>query len=357
MHKSTTSPSTRAQHYDALGYDYCFDTVTTNEGKVCTMVDDGFQNGVKEIHRFVEKVGSCNTVPFGIHHQDGRWKVTPSKDLRYIPASSFITQAFQDAHDLSEEVKVFLACEREVGLHLELDKNFLSPSLTRPGMPVAAVYNGLVRCIRDKLRGAEYRRRRFLRVYQAKENNTRGKHLIDSLFERYARLNVIRLDLSYQREHRPDLKRAKRDFARLMNNRRCNKIFAQVVGIIWRLEYSRRTGLHYHVMLFADGSHIRGDALLGLAIGNYWTRVITHGHGRVFNCNLSKNKYKRLGIGMISHHDAEKRRILVDDVLTYLTQADLLMRPHLPEGTKTFDATRPPLPPSGLGRKRSSAGA
>jgi tetratricopeptide (TPR) repeat protein len=193
------------------------------------------------------------------------------------------------------------------------------------------------------------------RRYDAEQNFERGYALIQALFARHSRLNVIRLDLEYLHEHLPSLEQAKDDFNRLLNNSRYNAIFDHVVGVAWRLEWAPDTGWHWHVIYFIDDSKRNQDWYIAQQIGHYWCNVITGGRGRMHNCNADKNQYKRLGIGTISHDDYDKRDVLVNVVLRYLTKVD--ERLFVPKGTRSFGTSQMPEPHSGLGRPRALCSA
>lgn len=105
-------------------------------------------------------------------------------------------------------------------------------------------------------------------------------------------------------------------------------------------------------MFFVDDSKRNRDWYIAQRIGDYWCGAITGRRGRMHNCNTDKSKYKRLGIGTISHEDYGKRDVLANYVLRYLTKADELARPRVPKGTKAFGTSQSPEPHSGLGRPR-----
>jgi hypothetical protein len=154
---------------------------------------------------------------------------------------------------------------------------------------------------------------------------------IDNLFLRYARLLVLRLDLSYRKnvdnpymtenEFYAAYWQAKHDKEHLFNNMRTNQLFDHMVGNIWRLEYGTDKGFHYHCIFFFDGSQVREDIPLANRIGQYWSNNITQGRGLYHNCNLHKDDYNRCGIGMMNWNDFE----LIDNLKSatrYLVKPD-----------------------------------
>lgn len=187
-------------------------------------------------------------------------------------------------------------------------------------------FNKCVEGIRSEAGSKEFQAR--LNRYQRSGNKNKKEldRYVDALFDRYSRLLVLRVDLSYRKEYSDiSLERAVSDRVRLFENARANRLFAEMVGFIWKLEHGQDKGFHFHVMFFYDGSKVRQDWSIVQQIGRYWSEVVTKGKGMYFNCNVDKWRYKRCGIGMIAHDDCQLRGGLRDAV-TYLTKADLYMQ-------------------------------
>jgi hypothetical protein len=337
--------------YDALELDNNISTEVTSAGERIVIGPD-FQNGVKCIHRFVDRVCDLEDPAYRlVKHSSGPMLALRTR-LSTIPSGCLITPEFRDSYELSEQVNAFLDVEELLQWEKERPFNPLAPSKTQPGKLVADVANQFVKAIRDRATTKDFRTRLSVRRFRSKRNYLRGKHLISALFRRHARLNAIRIDFGYLTEHPASLEQSKEDFARFLNNHRHHTIFRNLVGYIWHLEWAFRTGYHWHVVLFFDGSKTLRDAYIARLIGEYWVRGITQGRGRYHNCNADKNKYRRLGIGMISHDDAGKRSVLEGKVLEYLTTIDELAQPRVPRGTKVFGTSQMPDDHPGTGRKR-----
>ena len=155
-----------------------------------------------------------------------------------------------------------------------------------------------------------------------------------SLFEYVrARLLVLRVDFGVRVEHQDALHvfQMRDDFLRMLKNTEMNSLFDHMVGYIWRLEYTTDKSYHYHCIFLFDGSEEQNDAELADKIGKYWVNNITDGKGTYWNCNASLNHYKRRGIGMIDYRDTEKRQLLTNDVLPYLTVVDNDIRLQITE--------------------------
>jgi hypothetical protein len=176
------------------------------------------------------------------------------------------------------------------------------------------------------------------------------KRLIEfeaSLFKRYARLMVIRLDFNYHKatftpeevaqmlaearrrkecdqadylagkdipiprvvEGRVALEEVQKDRKRLFTNMKGKpSLFEHLVGYVWRIEFGRQAGYHMHVLFFFDGAHVQKHEHIAQEIGYYWQDVITQGRSYFENCNRKKSRYgDAWALGQIDHWDGAKR--------------------------------------------------
>jgi hypothetical protein len=162
------------------------------------------------------------------------------------------------------------------------------------------------------------------------------KNYIDGLFAVYARLLVVRVDLSYglkdrlsitEEEAYEEYLQAKKDRESLFYNIRSNELFKHLVGYAWKMEYGLDKGFHFHILFFFDGSQVHKDIIIARMIGEHWEKDITGGKGLYYNCNAFKADYKEnLGIGMINHFDMELRENLINEAAAYLVKTDLYSR-------------------------------
>jgi len=145
------------------------------------------------------------------------------------------------------------------------------------------------------------------------------KEYIDALQDKYSKLCVVRVDLGYKKPHSNNivLDDANSDFNRMLNNRRGKpSVFKDQVGYVCLKEYTQDKGVHFHTVFLYDGNKVQKDAHMGDKIGKYWEQEMTQDKGSFHNCN--RNKYERNGIGVLEHRDSDKRKILDDDVVSYL---------------------------------------
>lgn len=203
--------------------------------------------------------------------------------------------------------------------------------------------NDLVAKIREHSRSVGYRTavKSFQRV--ASKNKRSLLRYRDALFRQYSRLLVLRLDLGYHH----DVSRVKHDQApfdaytcvrenRIDFFKYLNKAYRKsLVGFNWRLEYALQKGFHYHLILYFDGSKVREDVTIGRLLGQHWDQVITHGMGVHFNCNASARRYRRCGIGMLKHNDAESQAGLALAV-SYITKPDIFLQAVFPANARVL---------------------
>lgn len=148
------------------------------------------------------------------------------------------------------------------------------------------------------------------------------KEYVDALSQKHSKLNIIRVDLSYDKPHSQTttLEEANNDFNHMLNNARSKpSIFKHKVGYVSKREYTEDKGIHLHAMFIFDGQKVQKDAFKADQIGKYWEEI-TEGKGSYHNCH--RNKYDRNGIGILEHNDSDKRKILYDDVIPYFCKEE-----------------------------------
>ena len=205
--------------------------------------------------------------------------------------------------------------------------------------------------IREKARSSYFKS--CMNSYHRSANkNYRGLVKYEqALFDSYSRMLVLRIDLSYRKEHcKVAQKVALHHRKRLFENARSNKIFKNMLGYVTKLEHGMEKGFHFHCMFFFDGARVREDITLAMRIGEYWATVITRGKGGYYNCNRAKEKYRRCGIGMVTHSDVEMREGL-RLAMVYIAKTDLFMK--LKSEGRALTKGVMPAARSGRGRPRA----
>lgn len=212
-------------------------------------------------------------------------------------------------------------------------------SMTELSVTNATVINHVLRQFREEAQSTTHKRqlRNFLRA--ASKNLKGSLAYVDHLFEHHSRLLVVRVDLSYQKTFiknqtiSTEMTRVHRK--RLFKRIRAHPLFENCLGYIWKLEYGKRKGFHYHTCFFFDGSKVRGDVMLARRIGEFWKNEITSDKGLYFNCNATASNYGQSGIGDI-HYTNQEKRCALQKAITYITKVDTAIRLILPHGARTF---------------------
>ena len=150
-----------------------------------------------------------------------------------------------------------------------------------------------------------------------------------ALIEHYARLLVVRVDLSIKKEYQALYNIQAFNQALDTLNRRIadqDTCFSHLHGYAWALEHGVSKGYHCHLLLMYDGNIHRGDFEMGQWVGECWEQI-THECGYIFNCNHSdyKSIYEgmgTLGIGMIHRNDPNQVYNFLNYVVPYLVNGE-----------------------------------
>lgn len=181
---------------------------------------------------------------------------------------------------------------------------------------------------------------------------------IDDLFDIYSKMQFIRLDLSYTKEHAREasLEEINEDLTHLLNNRRTKpSIFKNMVGHIFKKEFTEDKGPHIHSLFIFDGQKVSKDEFIGEQIGKYWKNEITDGKGIYHNCNREKGRYAVCALGMIDHTDETKRTALKEKAIAYLCKEEQSVDPIKQSGNeRSFSRGIAPRKTSNAGRPRLS---
>nr|WP_295714879.1 inovirus-type Gp2 protein [uncultured Halomonas sp.] len=166
-------------------------------------------------------------------------------------------------------------------------------------------------------------RRRYL-ARKRDHNRRAAKQLMEGLFDRHAKLLVVRVDLGYTEYAAPcmDASMARQHRQRLCKAFHQHTLFTHLLGYVWKLEYGEHKGFHYHILFFFDGAKVRQDVRYAKRIGEYWNTIVTQHHGVYFNCNYrAEKRYHNNAMGLVTYYNDEKRKGLTH-IVNYLTKID-----------------------------------
>lgn len=156
---------------------------------------------------------------------------------------------------------------------------------------------------------------------------------IDGLFDHYAKLLVVRLDIHYGSDVSQDISLEQAIEDRDYYLRRVKYQYDDLIGYIWKLEYGERKGFHYHITFIFNGANVYKDIPLGRALGELWVSMSNQSRW-YHNCNAERDQYEkwgRYGIGMVRHNDTTKRHILLNHAINYLLKFDEELLAMMPE--------------------------
>ncbi|MES2972355.1 MAG: hypothetical protein V4757_02045 [Pseudomonadota bacterium] len=189
--------------------------------------------------------------------------------------------------------------------------------------------NAFVENVRSRSREAQFIQNLEKVRRRCASNQQSGAYYINALFEhKGSRQLVIRQDFSWRHQleidpaswHRLDLKTVKTHMAKLMRYIRSHYPYT---GHILGLEYGALTGYHFHALFFLNGHVAREGISYACMFEKDWERI-TEGRGVAYNCNM-KVEWKD-ALGLVDYHQHDRRNILVNKVLGYVTKADFLIR-------------------------------
>lgn len=188
-----------------------------------------------------------------------------------------------------------------------------------------------------------------LRTYQRQEEDNFRSYsgYVRTLFQKYSRLLVVRVDLGYYKKFTVTYQQFCQDFDQFIQLVPCNPAFRDKVGYMWKMEYGVQKQFHVHLLLFYDGAKRREDGSIAKMIGQLWERI-TPSRGIYYNCNTPDHK-KRLDyqgincLGMIERKDELKVNHLITKVVRYLVKIDPYLKLIKTDNRKLTDRGQMPI--------------
>lgn len=141
-------------------------------------------------------------------------------------------------------------------------------------------------------------------------NHKNLEKYLKSLYEHYARLYIVRVDLGYLKESNSiGIKQFNQDFTKL-RNRIANKdgCFKLVQGYAWTIEQAKDHGYHVHLLLIYNASKVSNGSYYAIEVGKMWEQIARY-YGCYFNLNSRKyiNELKArkclIGLGLLSRNN------------------------------------------------------
>ena len=357
MSKKFKLPQVAASDICGRALDEELNSAFGSDGKVYLLGE--YTDNLHRLVSLMEAVLNTDEVPYKVTVVNGKKKVTAASVLaRHFMAFKSFFELYATDLDYSPDITLFFNC---LLTHRIRACWFIHPGYDYGNETEGEIANDFVKFLRNEADAQDVRKKLADWRRNANKNLGRIRQYVNLLFERHARLEVLRVDLLYReaclddqtapkagerlcaasqqcqvdmldgkktvRENlaRINVRTAKDDMAHFLRNMRSNAIFDSMVGYIWKLEYSRWSGYHFHCVFFYDGSKVQKGAYLAQQIGDYWTNTITNGRGFAHNCNLDQRRYRSWGIGRVDYDDVDKR-VKLDQALAYLAKREQYVR-------------------------------
>ncbi|CAN0617965.1 conserved protein of unknown function [Burkholderia multivorans] len=162
-------------------------------------------------------------------------------------------------------------------------------------------------------------------------------------FTKRRRIFILRIDLSYLMEiaGSVSIEQAKEHHALFVNRLRALGVAKdEIVGGLWKIEWTQRKGHHFHWVFMLDGSLVQDAKKWAKIIDEQWKKAVPQGAGYTHVCNF--DKHKAVGIGMIHiERESEKFKIFEEQVIGYLAKKDQALCLKISNGTQTWGQFRP----------------
>ncbi|WP_260439213.1 inovirus Gp2 family protein [Burkholderia sp. Bp9099] len=216
-------------------------------------------------------------------------------------------------------------------------------------------FNELIYMIRAEAKARQLDQLEKWSRSQAKQRFDAMMRYVHRCFRKRRRIFVIRMDLYYRIEFAGavSIEQAKEHHALFVNRLRALRdIRTDLVGGIWKLEWTQRKGHHFHWVFMFDGSLVQDAWKWSDLIDAQWRNVVPQ-VGGYSHCG-NYDEHKNVGTGMIHiDKDSEKFKIFETKVIDYLAKKDQALclkitagtrawGPFTPGGKRTSKAGRPP---------------
>lgn len=189
---------------------------------------------------------------------------------------------------------------------------------------------------------------------KSEDNFKSGCDYLIAMFERHARLLILRIDLYF----RPDFKgwgygeaadKALISYLRALTR---GRLVPGFLGVKVKRENGISRGMHFHLMVLIDADDHRNAWFLTQTLGEAWMKRVGHEKGSYFNCYARKDRYLYNGLGVVHVSDVEKL-IGVRVALWYMSKQDSVLKVDNRK-KKNFWGSLMPNKPDGRGAPRKN---
>ncbi|ENU81867.1 hypothetical protein F975_00483 [Acinetobacter sp. ANC 3789] len=253
---------------------------------------------------------------------------------------------------LEYEEHLFWRAQTNLKFEIYGSNNYIPESSVR----AAKLKNILVDELSKTFDSLEYRAFQYTRNLKVKRQYKKMLALIKRLLQLFNHILIIRLDLGWNKSINPceiSVSQMRANFTKFLGEFRYSKYLPNIVGYLWKLQFSKQKGYHYHCMFFIDGNTFQRHTDYAEIIGQYW-KTMTENKGYFLNCINDLIKHRRFSIGLIQYGDHNALDILKQALLYICKQDQFLIHKQLLDcNLRVFQTSIPPLTPMVLGRFRT----
>lgn len=301
------------------------------------------------LEKFIESIVNCNALIFAEQaiNEFGRKIYSTQLNASFLNLDLYL-RAFSDKYVYSERVQLFFDVCKEMGIIKErfIDSSQPSSIVRKPSaidkpkyFTQAEIYDDLVSNIFESATSDEFAVRIKLRERVVNKEFNKAKRYVDSCFNQFEKLCVLRMDLWFKTQllgRSGNLETLREYFSVLTDELNGHQIPRGVVGFLAKLEYGKSKGYFIHLVLLLDGSTFPVEESWIEQVRAMWVRI-TNNSG---NCLNSNHEYAGFslekGVRLIGFGQTDKREAFDRWVLGYLAKSMQYLAPKVNKGDQVL---------------------
>lgn len=280
---------------------------------------------VSHIHDFVNYITS-GEFEIGSSRYQGR---RSSKDLIQKKLAMYFDR-FSDMVS-EQEFKRPVRYSEQVELFWDQSNQYLTSKEDLFNVSVIDRFNEIITRIMEATRRPDYRRRLDSRRKSVLQNYQSVSSYVSSLFRSHASLHIVRIDLLtslFPSQEPVGIEKAHELLESFVKDSHRHALFKNVVGYIWKLEFSEFKGSYFHFILLLEKSDLLLTNSIAEKFGKFWVESVTKNLGG-FSISTKDVILRRSWVtGVLDAIDVDALRRLSEE-LEYLMVKDFYMLPNI----------------------------